>query len=84
MSLLLQSDRCFELLELKQYLKNFIRKSFEKNTDTSTFYAMSKMINEETFSRDKSPEHEHNLPPSMVEFKNAWNYICNSARTFIK
>jgi len=42
-----------------------------KNTDISNFYAMSKMINEETFSRDKSGEHEDNLPPSMVEVKNA-------------
>jgi len=32
---------------------------------------MSKMIKEETFSWDKSPEHEDNLPPSMVEVKNA-------------
>jgi uncharacterized protein (DUF736 family) len=84
MSLLLQPDRRFELLELQQYLKNFIKKNFENNTDTSTFYAMSKMINEETFSRDKSPEHEDKLPPSMVEVKNAWKCISNSARAFIK
>jgi len=35
---------------------------------------MSKMINETTFSWDKSPEYEDNLPQSMVEVKNAWKY----------
>jgi hypothetical protein len=35
---------------------------------------MSKMINEATFSWDKSPECEDNLPQSMVEVKNAWKY----------
>ena len=44
------------------------------------------MINEETFSADKSAEHEDNLRvrPSMVEVKDAWKCVSISARAFIK